>query len=425
MSVKIEKLENNMVQLDITVDAAVFETSVQKSFIKNSKKYEIHGFRKGKAPRNMIERIYGEGVFFEDALEDVIPAAFEKAVEENNIETVDRPEYDFQPPVIGEDVVFTAKVTVKPEVVLGAYTELGIVKEAAIVSDEEVETEINKVLERNSRLVSVEDRPVQSGDNTVIDFEGFMDGVPFEGGKGENYPLVIGSNSFIPGFEEQLIGAEIGTELDVNVTFPEDYGKEDLAGMPVVFKCKVNEIKFKELPTLDDEFAKDVSEFDTLEEYKKDFKANILKKNEENANQKYENECIEKIVEGSTIDLPQVMIERRIDALIHDMDMKLKNQGLDVKKYMEYMGMNEKDFREQHAERADKEVRAQLCIEKISQIEAFEVSQEEIDAEIEKIAQQYKQSAEDLKKQLLEADIEYIKKDIQMKKTIDFIATNK
>jgi len=424
MNVKIEKLENNTVQLEITVDAIVFEAGVQKSYLKNGKKYEIHGFRRGKAPRKMIERSYGEGVFFEDALEDVIPTAYEQAVEENNIEAVDRPEYDFKTPVVGEDLIFTAKVIVKPEVVLGAYTKLGIAKEVATVPEEEVETEISKVQERNSRLCSVEDRPVQDGDNTVIDFEGFIDDVSFEGGKGENYPLVIGSNSFIPGFEEQLIGVEIGKDVDVNVSFPEDYGQPELAGKPALFKCTVQEIKFKEMPALDDEFAKDVSEFDTLEEYMNDIRATILKKNEEKASQDFENACIEKIMENATIDLPQVMIERRIDALINDMDMKLKYQGLDVKKYMEYVGMSEKDFREQHVERAGKEIRAQLCIEKISQIEAFDISQEEVDAEIEKIAEQYKQSAEELKKQLLEADIEHIKRDISMKKTIDFVVSN-
>ena len=424
MNVKVEKLENNTVQLEITVDAAIFEAGVQRSYIKNGKRYEIHGFRKGKAPRKMIERLYGEGVFFEDALEDVIPTAYEEAIEETKIEPVDRPEYDFQNPVVGEDLVFIAKVTVKPEVVLGSYTKLGVVKDVAMASDEEVEEEINKALERTSRLVSVEDRPVQAGDNTVIDFEGFVDAIAFEGGKGDDYPLVIGSNSFIPGFEDQLIGAEIGKEIEVNVTFPEEYGSAELAGKPALFKCTVKEIKFKEIPALDDEFAKDVSEFDTLEEYKNDIKATVLKKNEDITQQNYENACIEKIMEGATIDLPQAMIERRIDALIQDMDMRLKYQGLDVKKYMEYMGMDEKEFRAQHNERAEKEVRAQLCIEKISQIESFEISQEEIDAEIEKIATQYKQTAEDLKKQLLEADVEYIKKDISMRKTIDFIVAN-
>jgi len=424
MNVKIEKLENNVVQLEITVDAATFEAGVQKSYIKNGRNYEIHGFRKGKAPRKMIERLYGEGVFFEDAMEDVIPTAYEKAIEDNKIEPVDRPDYDFQNPVVGEDFVFTAKVVVKPEVVLGAYTKLGVVKDVAVASEEEVEEEINKALERSARLVSIEDRAVQDGDNTVIDFEGFVDGVAFDGGKGEDYPLVIGSNSFIPGFEAQLVGAEIGKEVEVNVTFPEEYGSPELAGKPALFKCMVKEIKFKEMPALDDEFAKDVSEFDTLEEYKNDIRATILKKNEEIATQKYENECIEKIMEGATIDLPNAMVERRIDALIQDMDMRLKYQGLDVKKYMEYMGMDEKEFRAQHAERAEKEVRAQLCIEKISQIEDFEITQEDLDAEIEKIAAQYKQTAEDLRKQLLEADLEYIKRDIAMKKTIDFIVAS-
>jgi len=424
MSVKVEKLENNIVQLEITVDAATFEAGIQKSYIKNGRRYEIHGFRKGKAPRKMIERMYGEGVFFEDAMEEVIPDAFEKAVEETKIDPVDRPEYDFQNPVAGEDLVFTAKVTVKPEVNVGAYTKLGIAKEVAVASDEEVEEEINKALDRNSRLVSVEDRAVLSGDNTVIDFEGFVDGVAFEGGKGEDYALVIGSNSFIPGFEDQLIGAEIGKEIEVNVTFPEEYQSAELAGKAALFVCTVKEIKVKEVPALDDEFAKDVSEFDTLEEYKADVTATILKKNQEVADQKLENDCIEKIMENSTIDLPQVMIERRIDALIQEMDQRLKYQGLDIKKYMEYMGMDAKEFRAQHAERAEKEVRAQLCIEKISQIENFEISEEEVEAEIEKIATQYKQSAEDLKKQLLEADIDYIKKDISMRKTLDFIVSN-
>jgi len=421
MSVKIEKLENNQVELVIVVPAEVFEASVQKSYIKNKNKYEIHGFRRGKAPRKLIERAYGEEIFFEDAFEDVIPAAYEQAIEDNNIEPVDRPEYDLDKYAAGEDLKFKAKVTVKPEVVLGAYTKLGIAKDAASVSEAEIQEELDRLRDRNSRMVSIEDRPVVRDDEISFDFEGFIDGVPFEGGQANDYSLKIGSGSFIPGFEEQLIGAEIGKEIEVNVEFPEDYGKDDIAGKPALFKCTVKEIKFKELPELDDEFAKDVSEFDTLEEYKKDIEATIMKKNVDIANQSYENACIEKIMENATIDLPEVMIENRISAIIYEMDQRLRQQGLDVKKYMEYTGMTEKDFREQHRERADKEVRAQLCIEAISKIEAFEVSDEEVEAEITRIAEMYKQTAEELKKQLLEKDIEYIKNDIKMKKTIDFI----
>lgn len=425
MNVKIEKLEKNTVQLEITVDAATFEAGLVKSYIKNVKKYNVPGFRKGKAPRKMIERMYGDTVFVEDAVEDIVPTAFTAAVEDNGIEAVDRPDYDLVTANPGEDLVFTAKVIVKPEVELGVYTKLGVEKDAVIVTEDEVEAELNTVAERNSRMTTIEDRPVQNGDIAIIDFEGSIDGVLFDGGAGDNHSLTIGSGSFIPGFEEQLIGAETGAEVNVNVTFPEDYGKDDLAGKLAVFKCKINEIKNKELPEMDDEFAMDVSEFDTLEEYKQDIRAKLVLKKEDQATKEFENAVIDKIVQNCTIDLPRAMIERRIDNLLYDMDMRLRYQGMELAKYMEYMGLTEPEMRIQFSDKAEKEVRGQLCLEKIGEVEGFEATEEEIEAEIVKVAAQYNQSVEDLKKQLQDGgDLEFFKKDVILKKTLEFVVAN-
>lgn len=424
MKVKIEKLEKNTVQLEITVDAATLEAGIEKSYIKNVKKFDVPGFRKGKAPRKMIEKMYGASVFLEDAIEEVVPDAYVKAIKENSIEPVDNPDYDLSKVESGEDLVFTAKVTVKPEVELGKYTKLDVEKEAVVVTDDEVEEDLNKVAERNARMITVEDRPVRDGDTAVIDFEGFIDDEPFEGGKGDNYSLVIGSGSFIPGFEEQLVGVEAGAEVDVKVTFPEDYGHENLAGKEAVFKCKVNEIKFKELPVIDDEFAKDVSEFDTLEEYKKDIREKIVKKKEDEAARAFENAVIEKIIDNSIIDLPEVMVDNRIDSILNDMDMRLRYQGMDLNTYAEYMGTNLEELKKQFEVRAEREVRGQLCLEKIGEVEGFDVTEEEVQTEIEKIADQYQQPVEEIKKQFRDIDYEYIKKDLIIRKTVDFIVAN-
>lgn len=421
MSFKFENVETNVVLIEGTVSPDTFEAAVQKSYVKNVGKYTVQGFRKGKAPRKQIEAIYGKGVFYDDALNEVIPDSYVAACEELNLEPVSRPEYDIKSMEDGSDIVWTAKVTIKPEVELGKYLKLGVRKGKIDIKDEDIDAEIAKVAEKNARLVTVEDRAVENGDIIKLDFDGSVDGVQFEGGQAENFDLTIGSGQFIPGFEEQLIGAEIGADIDVNVTFPEEYHATELAGKDAVFKCKVNEIKVKELPEIDDEFAQDVSEFDTLAEYKEDVKKKLTTAREKEVMQKFENDVIEKIVANATIELPQVMIDTRIDNILYDMNMRLQYQGLDLQKYLEYTGMQLEDFRAQYAERAEKDVRAQLCLEKIAEVENIEVTEEEVDAEIQKMADQYQQPVEVIKPAINESEMKYIKADIKIKKAVDLV----
>jgi len=424
MNVKIENVEKNVVQLEIEVYAAKFEERMKRSLFKNAKKFNIPGFRRGKAPRSIIERYYGEQVFYEDAINYVCPEAYDEAIKENNIHPVDRPEIDIKQIGSGENLIFTAKVTVKPEVELGEYKGVEVKKAEVVVTDDDVENELKRIVERNARLVTVEDRPVQSGDIAVIDFEGFIDGTPFEGGKGENYNLVIGSGQFIPGFEDQLIGANAGDEVDVNVTFPEDYGNKELAGKPALFKVKVNEIKFKELPVVDDEFAKDVSEFETLDEYKADLRKKLTEAAEHRAKHETEEKVIEKVVENAVVDIPRVMVERQIDNLVYDLDLRLRYQGMNLKSYLEYQGIDESSFREQFSERAEKEVKTQLVIEKIKEVENIDASEEEMKEEIKKLAENYKEEPEAFENRLKEEDKDYIKDNLIVRKTIDFLVDN-
>ncbi len=424
MNVKIENVEKNVVQLEIEVDAAKFEEGMQESYLKNVSKFNVPGFRKGKAPRNIVERYYGEQALYDDAINIVCAEAYDLAVDEKNIHPVDRPELDIIQIGNKQNLIFTAKVTVKPEVELGAYMGVEVTKADATVTDEAFENEFQKVVEKNSRLISVSDRPVQTGDTAVIDFEGFIDSIPFEGGKGTDYSLVIGSGSFIPGFEDQLIGKNVGEDVDVNVSFPEDYGKDDLSGKPALFKVTIKEIKVKELPTVDDEFAKDISEFDTLDEYKKDLRNKLEEAANHKAEHENENNVIEKIAENATVDIPDVMIEKQIDSMAKDFDMRLRYQGLDLQRYLELMGMDFEGFRGQFADRAKKEVKIQLVVEKICEVENTQVSDEEADDEIKKMAEAYKQSTEDLKKSLRPEDMEYVKKDIAFRKTIKLLVEN-
>lgn len=421
---KFEDVEKNVVQLEIEVDAAKFEEGMQQSFKKNASRFNVPGFRKGKAPRNIVERYYGEQALYDDAINIVCSEAYDQAVEEKKLEPVDRPEIDIVQIGNKENLIFTARVTIKPEVELGAYMGVEVTKADAIVTEDEVEKEFEKVVEKNSRLVTITERPVQSGDTAVIDFEGFIDSVPFEGGKGTDYNLVIGSGSFIPGFEDQLIGKNTGEEVDVNVSFPEEYGKEELNGKPALFKVTVKEIKVKELPVVDDEFAKDISEFDTLEEYKKDLRNKLEETAKHKAEHENEESVIQKIAENATVEIPKAMVEKQIDAMIRDFDMRLRYQGLDLQKYLELMGMDFEAFRGQFAARAENEVKVQLVVEKISKIENVEVTEAEVDEDIAKTAEAYKQSAEDLKKSLRAEDMEYLKKDIAFRKTIKLLVEN-
>ncbi|EPR07685.1 trigger factor [Ruminiclostridium papyrosolvens] len=424
MKVKVENVEKNVVQLEIEVDAAKFEEGMQQSYLKNVKKFNVPGFRKGKAPRNIIERYYGEQALYDDAINIVCSEAYDNAIEENNIHPVDRPEIDIVQIGNKENLIFTAKVTVKPEVELGAYMGVEVKKAEANVTDEDIENEFNKVVEKNARLVSVTDRPIQSGDTAVIDFEGFIDSVPFEGGKGEDYSLVIGSGTFIPGFEDQLIGKNIADDVDVKVAFPEEYGKEDLNGKEALFKVLVKEIKVKELPTVDDEFAKDISEFDTLEEYKNDLRNKLEESAKNKAERDNEESVIQAVVGNATVDVPNVMVEKHIDAMARDFDMRLRYQGLDLQRYLEMMGTDFEGFREQFRERAANEVKIQLVIEKISKVENVEATDADVEEEITKTAEAYKQPAEELKKTLRPEDLEYVKNDIAFRKTIKLLTDN-
>ncbi len=424
MNAKVENIEKNVVKLEIEVDSEKFEQGMQKAFLKNAGRFNISGFRKGKAPRKMVERYYGEQVLYEDAINIVCPEAYDEAVEENNLNPVDRPEIDIKQIGDGQNLIFTAVVTVKPEVELGEYKGIEVSKIEVNVTDEEVEKEFQKVVEKNARLVSVEDREIQLDDTAVIDFEGFIDDVAFEGGKGENFSLVIGSGQFIPGFEDQLIGAKAGSEVDVNVTFPENYGSEELSGKPALFKVKVNEVKVKELPVVDDEFAKDISEFDTLEEYKSDLKKKLTDSAEHKAKHETEEAVIDQVVENAQVDIPEVMTSKQIENLLRDFDMRLRYQGLDINKYMGMMGMDENSIKEQFKDRAEKDVKVQLVLEKISKVENIVPSDEDVEAQIEKMAENYKKTAEEFKKLLKEDDIEYIKRDLVIGKTVDFLVEN-
>ncbi|MDP4182484.1 MAG: trigger factor [Bacillota bacterium] len=425
MNVKVENIEKNVVQLEIEVDAEKFEEGMQKSFIKNASKFNVAGFRKGKAPRKMVERVYGEAALYEEAINIVCPEAYEAAVEETKIDPVDKPEVDIKQIGEGQNLIFTAKVTVRPEVELGEYKGIEIEKVEANVSDEDVETEFKAIVEKSARIVTAaDDREIQDGDIAVIDFEGFIDEVAFEGGKGENYSLKIGSGQFIPGFEEQLIGAKAGDDIDVNVSFPENYGKEDLNGKSALFKVTVNEVKMKEYPVIDDEFAKDISEFETLEEYKADLRKKIELKAEQRAKHETETALLDKITENATVEIPEVMINQQIEVLIRDFDMRLRYQGLDIKRYMEAYGIGEAAIIEQFKPRAEGDVKNQLVIDKIAAVENIEMTDEEFDEEVVKIAENYKQEVEEFKKHLKEDDIEYIKKDLVAQKTIRFLMEN-
>lgn len=415
------KTAANTYELEISVDKDKFAEAVDKAFRKNAKRINVPGFRKGKAPRSIIEKLYGEGVFYEDAVNSLYPEAYESAVKEAGIEPVDRA--DVEVVKIGKEdgLVFKAKVTVKPEVEVGEYKGLKAVKKIYKTTDDDVEHELSHIRERNARIISVDDRAVQKGDIAVIDFEGFLDGVAFEGGKAEKHELEIGSESFIPGFEEQIVGHNIGEEFDINVTFPENYHSEKLAGKPVVFKIKLHEIKMRELPDLDDEFAKDVSEFDTLDEYKADIKKHIQEMKDNRSNSDVEDALIDQVISGMKAEIPEVMYEHAIDNMVNDFDYRLQMQGMNVKTYLQYAGMEMEDFRKTFREQAERQVKIRLALEKIAELEKFEATEEDIESECKNLAERYGVDADKVKKLLKEEDL---KKDIVINKAIDFIRDN-
>ncbi|MBE7022716.1 MAG: trigger factor [Ruminococcaceae bacterium] len=418
MSSVLDKKEKNTVEFTMTVKAEAFDEAMNQSFKKNVKKIALPGFRKGKAPRKLIERAYGEAVFYDDAIDIVFPAEYEAAVKELAIEPVDVPKLDVKEIGSGKDLVMTVSVTVKPEVELGEYKGIKLDEIVHTVADEDVEKELSQKQERNARLVTVEDRAVKEGDIANINFEGFVDDKAFAGGKGENHDLTIGSGQFIPGFEEQIVGKTIGEEFDVNVTFPEEYHAEDLKGKPAVFKVKVNSIQYKELPALDDEFAKDVSEFDTLDELKADIRAKLTEQAEKTTKQEQENAVVDALVDATEIDVPDCMIETRIENIIRENNMRMAQQGLSFDQYLSFMGSNLDQFKDMMRPNALKQVKANLILEAIVKAEGFSVSDEAVDEKIKEMADMYHMEADKLKETLREQDLENIKEDMKIEQAV-------
>lgn len=425
MSFKVEQLEEkNMVKLVIEASAEEFEAGLNAAYNKNKNKISVPGFRKGKAPRKMIEQLYGSQIFFEDAANEIIPDAYADAAKESGLDIVSQPKVSIEQLEAGKPFIFAAEVAVRPEVELGEYKGVEVTKADAEVTDADVEEELKKVQDQNSRTVSVEDRAVKDGDMTVIDFEGFIDGEAFEGGKGENYPLTIGSHSFIDTFEEQMIGMNIGEEKELNVTFPEDYHAGNLKGKPATFKVTVKEIKEKQLPELDDDFAQDVSDFDTLAEYKDDLKKKIAERKESEAKAKKESEAIEKVVEAAKMDIPQAMIDTQVNRMLEDFAMRLQQQGLSVEQYFQYTGMTADKIMEEMKPEAVKRIKNSLVLEAVAKAENIEVSEEEFEAELQKMADMYKMEIEKIKEFMQDAEAKQMKDDIAIQKAVELIVSS-
>ena len=421
MSVQVEKLEKNMAKLTIEASAEDFEGAIQKAYVKNKNKINVQGFRKGKAPRALIEKMYGASIFYEDAANELIPEAYEKAANESGLEIVSRPEIDVVQVEKGKSFIFTAEVALKPEVALGTYKGIEVEKKTVVVTEDEVMAQINKEREQNSRTITVEDRAVKDGDITVIDFEGFVDGVAFEGGKGENYSLTIGSHSFIDTFEEQLIGKAIGEETEVNVTFPEEYQAKELAGKPALFKVTVKEIKEKELPELDDDFAQDVSEFDTLDEYKANITATIKESKEKELKTAKENEVVDKIIEGATMDIPEPMINSQVNQMAEEFAQRMQYQGLSIEQYFQFTGMDAKKFMDSLRPQALKRIQSRLVLEAVAKAEKIEVAEEDLEKELKEMATMYNMELDKLTELIGEKEKEQIKADIAVQKAVDFV----
>lgn len=422
MSLQVEKMEKNMAKLTIEVSAEELEKAIQGAYLKNKNKITLPGFRKGKAPRKMIEKMYGTGVFLEDAANALIPTAYSDALQECDLEIVSQPEIDVTQLEAGKPFIFTAEVAVKPEVTLGEYKGVEIKKIEVEVTEEEIEAELKKEQENNSRTIVVEDRAVESGDIATIDFEGFVDGTPFEGGKGTDYPLTIGSNTFIPGFEDQLIGANTGDKLDVNVTFPEEYQAKDLAGKAAVFKCEIKKIEKKELPELDDEFAKDVSEFDTLDEYKADIKKNLTEKKEADAKRQKEDEAVDKAVENASMEIPEAMIKTQVNQMVDDFSRRMQAQGLSMEQYFQFTGMTIDKLMEEMKPQALKRIQTRLVLEKVAEVENIQPSEERVEEEIGKMAEMYKMEKDKLRELIGDIELEQMKKDMAVQDAVTYIA---
>lgn len=423
MNSKLEKTENkNEVKLEITVESEKFNNGIKQAYFKNAKYFSIPGFRKGKAPQNIVERHYGESIFFDEAFNIVAPEAYDEAIKENNIEVVSRPQIDIVQIGKDKDLIFTAIVSTKPEVELGEYKGLKLKKVEYNVTDENITEELNKMANKNSRLVSATDRGVKDGDTTIIDFEGFVDGVAFEGGKAENHTLVIGSHTFIPGFEEQLIDMKADEEKDINVKFPEEYFSKELAGKDAVFKVKLHEIKEKQLPQINDEFAKDVSEFETLEELKNSIKEKLEEENKNKAKYEMEDEAIKLVSESAKIDIPSGMIELEIDGMIEQLEQRLSYQGMNMENYLTLVGKTEGEFRKEYEEQAKNNITTRLVLEAISKVENIEASEERVNEKLEEMSSMYGKKAEELKEN--ESILSYVKDNLRREATIEFLVEN-
>lgn len=424
MKAELVKKEGNKVTLKITVDNNKFEEAVNKAYNKTKGKYNIPGFRKGKAPKVVIETQYGKGVFYNDAIDMLFPEVYPEAIKELNIDPIDRPDLDIEEISKDNGLVMVVNVEVKPEFELGAYKGIEISKVDNTVSEEDVEARLNEMVNRNARLTSVEDKALENGDTAVIDFEGFKNGVAFEGGKGENYNLVIGSNTFIPGFEEQLVGKKAGEEVEVNVTFPETYHAENLAGKPVVFNVKVNDVKVKEVPALDDEFAKDTTEFETLAELRADVKAKLEEQAKNAADAEMRNALVEKVSANTEVEVPEAMVQHQIDNMLMELNYQLQYQGLNLEQLLQMTGRGLDELREERRADAERLVKSSLVLEAIAEKENVEANDADVDDELEKMAAMYNMEVEKIKSSLRETDIEDIKGQIKIRKTLDLLVEN-
>lgn len=424
MSLQVEKLEHNMAKLTIEVPTEELEKALETAYQKNKNKISVPGFRKGKVPRNMIEKMYGPAIFYEDAANELIPDAYEKALDECEEEIVSAPKIDVTQIEKGKDFIFTAEVAVKPEVTLGKYKGIKVDEADLAVTEEEINAQIEKERENSARTISVEDRPVKDGDITTLDFEGFVDGVAFEGGKGTDYPLTIGSGSFIPGFEEQLIGAELNKEVEVNVTFPEDYHAKDLAGKPATFKCKIKDIKEKELPELDDEFASEVSAFDTMAEYKEDVKKSLEMKKADAAKIAKEEAVIDAVIEDAKMDIPDAMVETEQRQIIEEFSQRMRMQGLTMEQYMQFTGMTPQALMDQTKPQALKRIQSRLVLEAVAKAEDLKASEEDYAAEIKDMSEKYQMEEDKIKEMLGEKGKKQVEEDLAIRKAVDFLVDN-
>lgn len=424
MNVQVEDLGKNMVKLTVEVEAETVDAAIKSAYNKQKNKIAIPGFRKGKVPQAMIEKMYGPEIFYEDAVNNMLQTQYPAAVEESGVDVVSRPNIDVTQIKKGEPFIFTAEVAKRPEVTLGKYNGVTVTKIDTSVTDEEVDTEIETQRNANARTVTITDRPVKEGDTAVIDFEGFVDGVAFEGGKGENHPLEIGSHSFIDTFEDQLVGKNTGDEVEVNVTFPEQYQAEELAGKPATFKVKINEIRAKELPELNDEFVQDVSEFDTMAEYREDVKKKLVERKENAAKGTKEDEAIQKIIDKSKMEIPEAMIDMQAENMIEEFAQRIASQGMSFEQYLQFSGMTIDKLKEQVRPEAVQRIQSSLVLEQIAKEENIVATDEDVDAEVEKMASMYGMKAEDLKNYMGDSEKESMKRDIAVKKAVEFVMAN-